>query len=144
VCWSEVSQTLTFAHNDRNPLDDSEFVPILDMLIESFAQVRVGAPLVQHLRRYACELYHQGCLEPAPETKFQANMQIVFSYLPASGRKRWRPWISRFGLLACRGARRITRHARRCPHPLHQHRRVARPVALAIEVLRYTLLAERE
>jgi hypothetical protein len=35
-------------------------------------------------------------------------------------------------------------HAGRCPHPLHQHRRVARPVALALEVLRYTLLAERE
>ena len=26
-----------FAHNHRNPLDDSEFVPIMDMLIESFA-----------------------------------------------------------------------------------------------------------
>jgi len=80
-----------FAHNDRNPLDDSEFIPILDMLIESFAHAGVGAPLVQHLRRYACELYHQGCLEVAPETTFEANMQLIFSYLPASGRKRWRP-----------------------------------------------------
>jgi len=79
------------AHNDRNPLDDSEFIPILDMLIESFAHAGVGAPLVQHLRRYACELYHQRCLEAAPETTFEANMQLIFSYLPASGRKRWRP-----------------------------------------------------
>ena len=64
---------------------------IMDMLIESFAHAGVGAPLVQHLRRYACELYHQACLEAAPETTFQANMQLMFSYLPASGRKRWRP-----------------------------------------------------
>jgi hypothetical protein len=80
-----------FARNHRNPLDDSEFVPILDMLIESFVHAGVGAPLVQHLRSYACELYHRGCLEAAPETTFQANMQLMFSYLPASGRKRWRP-----------------------------------------------------
>ena len=33
-----------FTHNDRNPLDDSEFVPIMDMLIESFAHAGVGAP----------------------------------------------------------------------------------------------------
>jgi hypothetical protein len=65
-----------FAHNDRNPLDDSEFIPILDMLIESFDHAAVGAPLGQHLRRYACELYHQGCLEAAPETTFQASMQL--------------------------------------------------------------------
>ena len=79
-----------FAHNDRNPLNDSEFVPIMDMLIESFAHAGVGAPVVQHLRRHACELYHQGCLKAGPETTFQANMQLMFSYLPASGRKRWR------------------------------------------------------
>jgi hypothetical protein len=80
-----------FAHNDRNPLADSEFIPILDMLIESFAHAGLGAPLVQHLRRHACELYHQCCLEAAPETTFEANMQLMFSYLPASGRTRWRP-----------------------------------------------------
>jgi len=83
-----------FAHNDRNPLDDSEFIPILDMLIESFTHAGLGAPLVQHLRRHACELYHRCCQEAAPGTTFEANMQLMFSYLPASGRTRWQPLIS--------------------------------------------------
>jgi|HubBroStandDraft_4_1064222.scaffolds.fasta_scaffold362108_2 hypothetical protein len=79
-----------FAYNDRKLLDDSEFVSILDLLIESFADAGLGAPLVQHLRRYGCELYHRFCQRAVPETTFEANMQLMFRYLPASGRARWR------------------------------------------------------
>jgi hypothetical protein len=83
-----------FAHNGRKPLDDSEFVPITDVLIASFAHAGLGAPLVRDLRRHACELYHRCCQQAAPETTFEANMQLMFSYLPASGRTRWQPSIS--------------------------------------------------
>src|SRR5438309_1678477 len=31
-----------FSHNYRNPLDDSEFLPLLDVLIESFAHAGLG------------------------------------------------------------------------------------------------------
>jgi hypothetical protein len=83
-----------FAYNGRKPLDDSEFIPIVDLLIESFAHAGLGAPLVQDLRRHACELYHRCCQQVLPETTFEANMRLMFSYLPASGRTRWRPSIS--------------------------------------------------
>jgi repressor LexA len=48
-----------FNYNDQKPLDDSEFVPLLDMLIDSFACAGFSAPPVQQLRRHACELYHR-------------------------------------------------------------------------------------
>jgi hypothetical protein len=68
-----------FAHNARHTLDDSEFVPLLDMLIETFAHAGLAAPFVQLLRRHACELYHQLCREGEPESTFEANRQLMFS-----------------------------------------------------------------
>ena len=48
-----------FSYNRQTPLDDSEFVPLLDMLIESFAHADLSAMPVQQLRRHACEVYHR-------------------------------------------------------------------------------------
>ncbi len=45
-----------FSYNRQTPLDDSEFVPLLDMLIDSFAQASLSAALVECLRRHACDL----------------------------------------------------------------------------------------
>src|SRR2546430_2429216 len=42
-----------FAHNDRHPLDDSEFIPLLNTLIESFARTGLSALRVKELRRHA-------------------------------------------------------------------------------------------
>jgi len=40
-----------FTHYDRNSLDDSEFIPLLDTLIESFARAGLSALAVKELRR---------------------------------------------------------------------------------------------
>jgi hypothetical protein len=82
-----------FAHYGRNSLDDSEFIPLLDTLIESFARADLSALQVKKLRRYACELYHRCCQEAEPESTFEANMELMFSYLPGSGRTHWQQWI---------------------------------------------------
>ena len=47
-----------FNYNAHNPLDDSEFVPLLDMLIDSFAHAGLSATAVVKLRRHACDLFH--------------------------------------------------------------------------------------
>ncbi len=82
-----------FAHNNRHPLDDSEFFPLLGTLIESFARAGLSALRVKELRRYACELYHRCCQEAEPESSFEANMELMFSYLPGSARTHWLRWI---------------------------------------------------
>ena len=82
-----------FAHNDRHPLDDSEFIPLLDTLIESFARAGLGAMQVKELRRRACESYHRCCQEAEPESSFEANMELMFSYLPGPARTHWLRWI---------------------------------------------------
>jgi len=39
-----------FAHKDRHPLDDSQFIPLLDTLIESFGHTGLSALRVKELR----------------------------------------------------------------------------------------------
>ncbi|MSR65083.1 MAG: hypothetical protein EXS18_04805 [Verrucomicrobiae bacterium] len=78
-----------FAYNSRKPIDDSEFIPLLDILIESFARAGLSARLVQRLRGHACELYHRYCREAEPESTLEANMELMFSYLPGPRRACW-------------------------------------------------------
>ena len=78
----------------QKPLDDSEFVPLLDMLIESFAHAGLSATPVQQLRRHACEMYHRYSKQAAPETTFEENLELVFSYLPSAFRSRWRESVA--------------------------------------------------
>ena len=82
-----------FRHNDRHPLDDSEFIPLLDTLIESFARTGLSALRVKELRRHACELYHGVCQEAEPESTFESNMELMFRHLPGSSRTHWQRWI---------------------------------------------------
>jgi hypothetical protein len=82
-----------FAYNNRNPLDDSEFIPLLDTLIQSFARAGLSALRVKELRRYACESYHQCCQEAEPESTFESNMERMFSHLPDLPRTHWQRWI---------------------------------------------------
>ena len=78
-----------FSYNDQKPLDDSEFVPLLDMLIDSFAHAGLSAAPIEQLRRHACQVYHRYCQQTAPETTFEENIELMFSYLPPPLRTRW-------------------------------------------------------
>jgi len=91
-----------FNHNDQKPLDDSEFVPLLDMLIDSFTHAGLSAASVQQLRRHACELYHHYCHQSAPQSTFKENIELMFSYLPDPLRSRWQEVLARFAF--CRDA----------------------------------------
>ena len=90
LCLGKVQIEDLLAHNDRNHLDDSEFIPLLDTLINSFARAGLSALPVKDLRRHACELYHRYCQEAEPESTFEANVELMFSYLPCSSRIVWR------------------------------------------------------
>ena len=72
-----------FSYNDQKPLDDSEFVPLLDMLIDSFAHAGLSAAPVEQLRRHACELFHRYCQQAAPRDhlrrKHRAHVQLFAS-----------------------------------------------------------------
>ena len=83
-----------FNYNHQNPLDDSEFVPLLDMLIESFAHAGLSAMPVQQLRRHACEVYHRYCQKAAPETIFGENLELMLGYLPPALRSHRRESVA--------------------------------------------------
>jgi repressor LexA len=78
-----------FSYNRQTPLDDSEFVPLLDMLIDSFAHAGLGAASVEQLRRHACEVYHHYFQQAEPETTFEENIEIKLSNLPPPLKSRW-------------------------------------------------------
>jgi len=78
-----------FRYNDQNPLDDSEFIPLLDMLIDSFTNAGLSTTQVGRLRRHACDAYDVYCRKAAPETTFKENVELMFSYLPPPLRSRW-------------------------------------------------------
>jgi DNA-binding MarR family transcriptional regulator len=82
-----------FTHNSQNPLDDSEFLPLLDTVISSFTRAGLNALRIKELRRHVCELYHRCCQETEPDSSFEANMELMFSYLPGSRQDTWRRWI---------------------------------------------------
>ena len=79
-----------FAYCHQNPLDDSEFIPLLDTLIESFSRAGLSGMAVIELRGHACELYHRYCQDAEPESTFEANMEVMFTYLLGQARTRWR------------------------------------------------------
>jgi hypothetical protein len=81
-----------FVHYGRNSLDDSEFIPLLDALIESFVRAGLSALAVKELRRHTCELYHRCCQEAEPESTFESNTELMFSYLPGPRRTLWLRW----------------------------------------------------
>ena len=78
----------------KNPLDDSEFVPLLDMFIASFTQAGLSAASIQQLRRHACEVYDHYCQQAAPETTFKENLELMFSYLPPALLSRWQESVA--------------------------------------------------
>ncbi|PWU08075.1 MAG: hypothetical protein C5B50_30380 [Verrucomicrobia bacterium] len=82
-----------FVRNMQHPIDDSEFIPLLDTLIESFARVGLNAVRVKELRRRVCESYHRCCQQTEPESTFEENMDLMFSYLPGPPRTHWLRWI---------------------------------------------------
>ena len=78
-----------FNHKGQKPLDDSEFAPLLDMLIDSFAHAGLSTAAVGQLRLHACKLYHRYCHQSAPQRTFKENIELMFSYLPLPQRPRW-------------------------------------------------------
>ena len=78
-----------FSYNDQKPLDDSVFIPLLDMLMDSFAHAGLSTTQVGRLRRHACDTYDRYCRKAAPETTFEKNVELMFSFLPPITRSRW-------------------------------------------------------
>ena len=70
-----------FAHKGEHPVDDADSVRLLNVLIQPFVRSGVGAPLVQRLRRHACNLFHRYRQAAAPETTFEEDMKLMLDWL---------------------------------------------------------------
>jgi len=88
-----------FAFNASIILDDSEFIPLMDAMIEVFMRAGLSPQHVSDLRAYVIECYHHLCqsvvLEMPPnkrDTKhtYADDVELMMSFLPSSRRKVWK------------------------------------------------------
>jgi hypothetical protein len=82
-----------FAHCAQNPFDDSEFIPLLETLIESFSRAGLGAAQSDELRRHVCEVYHRCCQEVEPQSTFEESRELMFSFLSEPARTHLHRWM---------------------------------------------------
>jgi hypothetical protein len=83
----------------------SALCPILsETITATHSFFKQSQPTSRH--RHACELYHRLCQEVEPDSTIEANMELMFSYLPASRRARWQQSMSRSAFQYSEAARR--------------------------------------
>ena len=70
-----------FERQNYRTIDDSEFVPIVKVVIESFTQVGLDRVGIDQLWHYALEQYDRDCREDEPESTFEENRALMESYL---------------------------------------------------------------
>ena len=78
-----------FARLDEGPaIDDSEFLPLVEVVLTVFEKTECGNTVVEELWRYAYAVYDRMCKEAEPESTTDENRELMQSYL--LGKHRWR------------------------------------------------------
>lgn len=78
-----------FARLDEGPaIDDSEFLPLVEVVLTAFEKTECGNTVVEELWRYAYAVYDRMCKEAEPESTTDENRELMQSYL--LGKHRWR------------------------------------------------------
>ena len=62
-------------------LDDSEFVPLVEMILGAFEQTGLDAAGVEQLWDYAYSTYNAACREADPTYSFEENKRLMQSHL---------------------------------------------------------------
>ena len=80
--------TALLQQQDHSPIDDSEFIPLLEVVLTAFETVGVAKVVVEELWEYAFDLYDQMCKDTDPESTTAENRRLMQSYLRGSRRRR--------------------------------------------------------
>ena len=71
-----------FARQDDGPaIDDSDFLPLLEIVLTAFEATVGGHAVVEELWKHAYAVYDRMCKEAVPESTSDENRELMQSYL---------------------------------------------------------------
>lgn len=85
-----------FRRQDQHAIDDSEFIPLLEVVLNAFETTGVEQSTVEELWQHAYLTYDRACRESEPDSPFEENKALMQRYMlgprkPNAKRKRhWR------------------------------------------------------
>jgi hypothetical protein len=77
-----------FLRQEEDPVDDSEFLPLLEAALNAFETAGIDEDIVGAVWEHAFHTYDQACKEVVPESTTAANRRLMESYLLGKRRKR--------------------------------------------------------
>jgi len=70
-----------FARQDEGPLiDDSEFLPLVEVVLTAFEKTECGDTVIEELWRHAYAVYDRMCKDAVPESTADENRKLMQSY----------------------------------------------------------------
>ncbi len=78
-----------FARQDDYPIDDSEFLPLVEGVLDAFEASAVGNDVGEEMWEYVFHVYDRACKEAEPRSTTDDNRKLMQSYL--LGKRRLRP-----------------------------------------------------
>ncbi len=71
-----------FARQDEGPvIDDSEFLPLVEVVLTAFDKTESGDTVVKELWKHAYAVYDRMCKEVEPASTADENRELMQSYL---------------------------------------------------------------
>jgi hypothetical protein len=71
-----------FARQDDGPaIDDSDFLPLVEIVLTAFETTDGSDTVVEELWKYAYAVYDRMCKEVEPESTTEENRELMQSYL---------------------------------------------------------------
>lgn len=71
-----------FARQDDGPaIDDSDFLPLVKVVLTTFGTTEGGDTVVEELWKHAYAVYDRMCKEVEPESTIDENRELMQSYL---------------------------------------------------------------
>jgi hypothetical protein len=76
-----------FLRQEEDPVDDSEFLPLLEAVLNAFETAGIDEDVVEAVWEHAFLAYDQACKKAAPESTTAENRRLMQSYLLSERRK---------------------------------------------------------
>ena len=76
-----------FCRQADYPVDDSEFLPLVEAVLTGFEMVGIDEEVVKAVWEHAFHVYDQACKEAVPESTTADNRRLMQCYLLGKRRK---------------------------------------------------------
>lgn len=70
-----------FERQEEAPVDDSEFLPLVEVVVTAFEKADDDGSIVEELWNYAYSVYDRTCKTAEPESTTEENRELMRSYL---------------------------------------------------------------